>query len=242
VSFEAAAWFPTLRLTRRKICETGPGPTAPGLVEELQDNSLLTRVAEGDQDAFASLYTRYTRLVHSIATRILRDATEAEDLVQDLFLFIQRKCGVFDSSKSSARSWIVQMTYQRAIERRRYLATRQFYTRAEFQVKVDHLVGRPTLEDDYSPEVVFGRNGLRRALEALSKDQRETLRLYFFEELRDGYVCCWCQVDRGQLIVIPHPHSRQIVRHFEYPSQAEIVGRVTGVTMRIVREKPFERA
>jgi RNA polymerase sigma-70 factor (ECF subfamily) len=181
VSFEAAAWFPTLRLTRRKNCETGPGPTAPGLAEELRDNSLLTRVAEGDQDAFASLYTRYTRLVYSIATRILGDATEAEDLVQDLFLFIQRKCGVFDSSKSSARSWIVQMTYQRAIERRRYLATRQFYARAEFQVKVDHLVGRPTLEDDYSPEAVFGRNGLRRALEALSKDQRETLRLYFFE-------------------------------------------------------------
>jgi RNA polymerase sigma-70 factor (ECF subfamily) len=203
---------------------------------------LIAHLCSGDSEALALLFQRHARLVRSVATRILRDAAEAEDLVQDLFLFIQRKCGVFDSSKSSARSWIVQMTYQRAIERRRYLATRQFYTRAEFQVKVDHLVGRPTLEDDYSPEAVFGRNGLRRALDALSKDQRETLRLYFFEELRDGYVCCWCQVDRGQLIVIPHPHSRQIVRHFEYPSQAEIVGRVTGVTMRIVREKPSERA
>ncbi len=59
----------------------------------------------------------------------------------------------------------------------------------------------------------------------------------YFVELRNGYVCSWCQVDRGQLIVIPHPHSYQDVRRFDYPSQAEIVGRVTGVSMRIVGEK-----
>jgi transcriptional regulator with XRE-family HTH domain len=59
----------------------------------------------------------------------------------------------------------------------------------------------------------------------------------YFVELRNGYVCSWCQVDRGQLIVIPHPHSHQDVRRFDYPSQAEIVGRVTGVTMRIAGER-----
>ena len=59
----------------------------------------------------------------------------------------------------------------------------------------------------------------------------------YFVELRNGYVCSWCQVDRGQLIVIPHPHSHQDVRRFDYPSQAEIVGRVTGVAMRIVGER-----
>lgn len=59
----------------------------------------------------------------------------------------------------------------------------------------------------------------------------------YFVELRGGYVCSWCQVDRGQLIVIPHPHSHQDVRRFDYPSQAEIVGRVTGVAMRIIGER-----
>ncbi len=62
----------------------------------------------------------------------------------------------------------------------------------------------------------------------------------YFVELRNGYVCSWCQVDRGQLIIIPHPHSRQDVRRFDYPSQAEIVGRVTGVAMRIVGERAPE--
>jgi hypothetical protein len=58
----------------------------------------------------------------------------------------------------------------------------------------------------------------------------------YFVELRNGYVCSWCQVDQGQLMIIPHSHSHQDVRRFDYPSQAEIVGRVTGVTMRIVGE------
>jgi len=62
----------------------------------------------------------------------------------------------------------------------------------------------------------------------------------YFTELRDGYVCSWCEIDRGQLIVIPHPHSHQEVRRFDYPSQAEIVGRVTGVAMRIVGEGTTE--
>lgn len=59
----------------------------------------------------------------------------------------------------------------------------------------------------------------------------------YFVELRNGYVCSWCEVDRGQLIIVPHAHSRQDVRRFEYPTQAEIVGRVTGVVMRIVEQR-----
>jgi transcriptional regulator with XRE-family HTH domain len=71
------------------------------------------------------------------------------------------------------------------------------------------------------------------------KDEHE--RPIYFTELREGYVCSWCEVDRGQLLIIPHPQSRREVRRFDYPSQAEIVGRVTGVTMRIVGERTAER-
>jgi transcriptional regulator with XRE-family HTH domain len=66
------------------------------------------------------------------------------------------------------------------------------------------------------------------------KWKTEYERPIYFVELRRGYVCSWCQVNRGQLIVIPHPLSLQDVRRFDYPSQAEIVGRVTAVTMQIV--------
>lgn len=63
----------------------------------------------------------------------------------------------------------------------------------------------------------------------------------YFVELRTAYACSWCQVDHGQLIIIPHPHSHQDIRSFDYPSEAEIVGRVTGVAMRIVDQAVGQR-
>ena len=59
-------------------------------------------------------------------------------------------------------------------------------------------------------------------------------------ELRDGYVCSWCEIDRGRLMVIPHAHAHREVRIFDYPAEAEIVGRVTGVAMKIVGDRSPE--
>lgn len=56
----------------------------------------------------------------------------------------------------------------------------------------------------------------------------------YFIELRDGYACSWCEVRGSQLTLIPHPLSGCMLRHFVYPSEAEIIGQVTGVAMRLV--------
>jgi RNA polymerase sigma-70 factor (ECF subfamily) len=178
----------------------------------------------GKQDALSSLFNRYSRIVRSISSRILRDAAEAEDLVQDLFLFIQRKCSVFDSSKSSARSWIIQMAYHRAIERRRYLVTRKLYSHEGLQNGIPEVVGSPTTEDDYSPEAVFGRNGLNKVVEALSEDQRETLRLHFFE----GYTLAEISEKLGQ------PHGN--VRHHYYRAIDKLRKHIFGSKVRVTEE------
>ena len=175
----AASKFSLLALSG--TCKAEQDRLSPQPIHELQDDALLTGLANGDQEALGYLFEAYARVVRSIANRILRNSAEAEDLVQDVFIFIQRKCDIFDSSKSTARSWIVQMAYHRAIERRRHLAHRRFYSQVELGRHAAPLVGTPTTEADYSPEAVFGRNGLDRVLEALSVDQRETLRLHFFE-------------------------------------------------------------
>jgi RNA polymerase sigma-70 factor (ECF subfamily) len=127
------------------------------------------------------LFRRYAGLVRRIGRRILRHPAEAEDLVQDLFLFIYKRCAIFDSSKSSARSWIIQMTYHRAIERRRYLTTRQFYAFRQGGSTTERAAVVPTTKSDYSAVEAFGSYGLEKTLSVLSEDQRETLRLYFFE-------------------------------------------------------------
>lgn len=171
--------------------ERDAGESSP---QPLTDEQLLTHIAQGDLQALESLFQRYARVVRGIAARILRDSSEADDLVQDFFLFIQCKCSIFDSSKSPASSWVIQMAYQRAIERRRRLTTRQFYKREDLESSANRVVGVPTTEQDYSPEAVFGRNGLQKVLDKLSVDQRETLRLHFF----DGYTLSEIGLKIGQ--------------------------------------------
>jgi transcriptional regulator with XRE-family HTH domain len=57
----------------------------------------------------------------------------------------------------------------------------------------------------------------------------------YFIELREGYACSWCEVGGSQITLLPHPLSACPVRRFAYPDDAEIIGQVTGVAMRLVR-------
>src|SRR5580692_1841888 len=62
----------------------------------------------------------------------------------------------------------------------------------------------------------------------------------FFFELRDRYICSWCELYGSQLILVPTAHSHGHARRIRYPGDVTVVGRVTGVAMRIaeVREGP----
>jgi RNA polymerase sigma-70 factor, ECF subfamily len=144
---------------------------------EESDECLAARVIDKDKDALAILFRRYSRLVRGIALRIVGDASEADDLLQDVFLFVYRKVSVFDPNKASFRSWIVQITYQRAIDRRRYLHSRHFYTHVDLEGAeelVDHRGGREEGE-------LVGNATIGGLLEGLTEDQRDTLTLHFFE-------------------------------------------------------------
>ncbi len=150
--------------------------------EEPSDETLIARVCADDSEALGLLFSRYARLVWTIAHRILRNSEEADDLLQDLFLLVRRRASVFDPSKGTVRSLLIQMCYQRAFSRRRDLARRHFYSSGE--VTENTTLAKPSLSVpfyDESLEARFGRTVLQRALEDLTVEQRETLRLCFFE-------------------------------------------------------------
>ena len=146
---------------------------------EISDEALIIRICEGSRAALAILFRRYARLVRTVAMRILRDDSEAEDLLQDVFLFVHRNCTIFDSSKAAVRSWIVQITYHRAIDRRRYLNSRHFYTRLD----LDGIAGLRDPRSEIREDGVPLASTIQGLLDALTEDQRNTLRLHFF----DGY-------------------------------------------------------
>jgi RNA polymerase sigma-70 factor (ECF subfamily) len=148
------------------------------------DEGLMSLVCEGDREAIGLLFRRYARVVRGVAYRVLRDTSEADDLLQDIFLLVHRLCGTFDNSKGSARFWILQMTYRRAISRRRYLTSRHFYTRLDLDQAADQL-GNASAKfsrlEDRIIEALERKEALHSWFAELSESQRQTLHLFFFE-------------------------------------------------------------
>ena len=69
----------------------------------LSDDSLMQEVCAGNDDAFAVVFKRYHHLVQTVALRILRDAAEAEDMTQAVFLEIFRNAAQFDCQRGSLK-------------------------------------------------------------------------------------------------------------------------------------------
>jgi RNA polymerase sigma-70 factor (ECF subfamily) len=156
---------------------------SPRLNGQPADETLMARLRSGDEEALAHLFRRYATLVRGVAVRILKDEAESDDLVQELFLFIYRKAEVFDGTQCTPRSWIVQMTYHRAIDRRRYLEARNHYAHVEFGAVQNRVLRIGDSSFDRALASALDSPRIEKALAALTDDQRQTLRLYFY----DGY-------------------------------------------------------
>ena len=168
---------------------------------ETCDEGLMARICEGDNEALASLFRRYARVVRGVAYRVLQDTSEADDLLQDIFLLIHRKCIMFDACRGPARFWILQMTYHRAIARRRYLNSRHFYTRVDLE-DVGRELAAPGTEGSGlvdSGVGLLGREGFEKVFEALSENQRQTLQLFFVEGHTLGEIATKLNQTRGNV-------------------------------------------
>lgn len=150
-------------------------------LHELQpsDEELMERLRDSDSAALDTLFGRYARLVMGIALRALRDHGEAEDAVQETFLYIYRKAALFDAQKGTAKAWIVQVAFHRALDKRAYLVRRGFYSGTEIDSVGDTLM----VADDSVRQADARINGamLGVAFAELSQVQRRTLELFFFE-------------------------------------------------------------
>jgi RNA polymerase sigma-70 factor (ECF subfamily) len=142
----------------------------------LSDEFLLTEVGNGSKDALGALFRRHRRTILNVARRILRDDSEAEDLCQEVFLFLFQNAKSFDAGKGTALSWIIQISYHRAINRRKYLAFRQHYDLQELN---EEQIGAER-QRMFIDEIV-ARTLLNRFREQLSAEQQQTLELHFFE-------------------------------------------------------------
>jgi RNA polymerase sigma-70 factor, ECF subfamily len=132
--------------------------------------SLLLRLTAGDQHALGEVYDRYASLVNGLALRILRNRTEAEDVVQEVFVQIWRQAGRFDPARGSPEAWICTMARTRALDRLRRRASR----------REDPPDAAPGPSEAPRTEQALA---VRKALDTLSDDQRNALELAYYEGL-----------------------------------------------------------
>jgi RNA polymerase sigma-70 factor (ECF subfamily) len=145
----------------------------------LTDEALLHNIAHGCEDCFDLLFLRFFRPVLSLAFKILRDRSEAEDIVQDVFLAIHQQRERFDPSIGTARTWVLQFGYYKSLKRRTYLCNRQFYAP---HLDEDGDGRDPALiQPEFIQRSVEEKEIVERALKCLSPGQRRVIELWHFE-------------------------------------------------------------
>jgi RNA polymerase sigma-70 factor (ECF subfamily) len=136
---------------------------------------LLRRLARGEHAALAEVYDRYAGLVHGLALRILRDAAEAEDVVQDAFVQIWRQAPRYDAERGSPEAWVCTIARTRALDRLRRRASR----------REESDEGAPPASEERAPDTALA---VQAALGTLSGDQRRALELAYFEGLTQSEI------------------------------------------------------
>jgi RNA polymerase sigma-70 factor, ECF subfamily len=163
----------------------GVGPTLPMITGWLResyldqqnrgDGDLAARIAAGDQGVLEELFRQFAGAVKSVAFRVIRDETLAEDVVQDTFIGIWKAPEKYDPSRGSLRTFLLTIAHRRAVD---IIRSEEARTRREL---------RPPEPDffDLEDEVLTRRlsGDVRAALVDLSQEEKEAISLAYFAGL-----------------------------------------------------------
>jgi len=139
-----------------------------------EDALLLARVQRGDEQAMAMLFDRYSKIVYSVALRVLRDAASAEDILQEIFMQVWRNPGSFVAARGSLGGWLAVVSRNRSIDALRRKKPTE-------QVEEMQLASPGNLADEAERNLMMER--ARGVISHLPAEQRKTLEMAFFDGL-----------------------------------------------------------
>jgi RNA polymerase sigma-70 factor (ECF subfamily) len=151
------------------------------------DIELIERISNRDQSAVGELYDRRSKLLYSLIVRIVRDRSQAEDVLQEVFLALWTRAHTYNRSLGSPVAWLVRIARNRAIDRLRSTGAR---TRVEVEAIAPDMTEYVTPEDS----VNAGEIGclVSKAMATLPSQQRALIEDAFYlgmthAELADRY-------------------------------------------------------
>ena len=148
------------------------------LKEMPRDVELLRKVAEKDTRALSELYDQYSEMIFALATRILRNPTAAEGVVQQAFLSVWQKADRYEPQKGRVSTWLCTITRNLAIDAlRKGKRSTDFITDSDVANIVDD-------SENSNPLSQYVDNERRRlvshALESIPKAQRMAVYLAYY--------------------------------------------------------------
>jgi RNA polymerase sigma-70 factor (ECF subfamily) len=160
--------------TRLQLRDDPPPVTDPAAFGSFDDNAILHRINMGAEDSLGALYDRYGKLVYSVALRVLRDPTAAEDVLCEIFMDIWRKSDNYLAIRGPLGGWLAVLARNRAIDalrRKRPINT------------MEDILLASNFDLSQEPERNTLSEKARSVLRALPTDQRKTLEMAFFDGL-----------------------------------------------------------
>jgi RNA polymerase sigma-70 factor (ECF subfamily) len=138
------------------------------------DSVLLGLVQKGDEQAMASIFDRYSKVVYSVALRVLRDPSAAEDVLQEIFMQIWRNPDTFIATRGSLGGWLAVVSRNRSIDalRRR---------RPTDSIEDMQFASSYNLANEAEQNFLIEK--ARGAIRLLPTEQRKTLEMAFFDGL-----------------------------------------------------------
>lgn len=155
------------------------GPQADELMDEEQ---LISRVANGDEDALAVLYDRFGWAVYSLCLRIVYDSPTAEELTQEVFVRLWRGAASFDATRAAFKTWLLRIAHNLALNEVRRRQSRPTIVEVVEWGSASAEVPHPSIDNDPAGSIWLRERAviIHRALAALPAPQRRAIELAFY--------------------------------------------------------------
>ena len=149
-------------------------------MDNKNDLILIKRISEQDESALSQFYDIHNRFLYTIIFNILRDQSESEDLLQEIFIQIWNKADSYDETLGNPLAWITRMTRNKSIDR---LRSKNFKKRSgETDIeKFFDLSGDPA-SDDPDADIIQReeQEEVSIAIKSLKQNQKELIELAYF--------------------------------------------------------------